>query len=274
MPEVHDLQGAVVTDDHARRYRQDGWVKVPGFVDPDNAAAMAEQALRYESEVRDGVQPRDLAMWREWRYLARDDRVEPFAALAFDGSAGKAVSELEGRGGAIRYWNDILARKAPASDPEQNTGTGWHQDFPNHPLDRLGGATMWVALEDLDPDQGTMIFLSGSHRAGPLGRTYSTGRTTGGADQVAQHSWLLDEYERSEPMSMLAGDATFHHPLVVHGTEPNRSGRARWAFIVMYVAGDSVYTGASYPATDDLGLAPGGPFEHPNFPIVWTGEHA
>jgi ectoine hydroxylase-related dioxygenase (phytanoyl-CoA dioxygenase family) len=116
-----------------------------------------------------------------------------------------------------------------------------------------------------------MFFLSGSHRAGPLGRTYSTGRTTGGADQVAQHPWLLEEYERSQPLSMRAGDATFHHPLVVHGAEPNRTSRARWAFIVMYVAANSVFTGASYPATDYLGLKPGSSFDHPHFPVVWQG---
>ena len=68
---------------------------------------------------------------------------------------------------------------------------------------------------------------------------------------------------------MRAGDVTFHHPLVVHGTEPNRSDRARWAFIVMYIAADSVFTGASYPATDSLSLQPGDRFDHPLFPMVW-----
>jgi ectoine hydroxylase-related dioxygenase (phytanoyl-CoA dioxygenase family) len=271
MAHVHERTHPAVTADQARTYRRDGWVRVPGFVDADTAGAMAEQARRYERGGVGGVQPRDLAMWREWRFVARDDRTEPFVALAFDGSTGRAVSDLEGRGGSVRYWNDVLTRKSGGSAAHVNTGTGWHQDFPNHPIDRLGGATLWLALEDLEPDQGTMCFLSGSHRAGPLGRTYSTGPTPGGTDQLAQHPWLRDEYERSEPLSMRAGDATFHHPLVVHGTEPNRSDRARWAFIVMVVAAEAVYTGASYPTTDDLGLRPGGPIDHPRFPIVWNG---
>lgn len=270
MSATDSTETRVVTDDQARFYQQHGWVKVPGFVDSATVEAMLEQALRLEHAAESGSGGRDLAMWREWRFIARDG-AQPFATLAYSQAPGRAISELEGHGGAIRYWNDILTRKAPADSASGNTGTGWHQDFPNHPLDRVGGATIWVALEDLEPDQGTMSFLSGSHRAGPLGRTYSTGPTSGGTDQVAQNPWLLEQFPRSEPLSLRAGDVTFHHPLTVHGTDPNVSDRPRRAFIVMYIAAGSVYTGATYPATDELGLEPGGHFDHPNFPVVWGG---
>jgi len=74
------------------------------------------------------------------------------------------------------------------------------------------------------------------------------------------------------PLTLRPGDATFHHPLTVHGAGANLTDRPRWSFIAMYVDADSVYTGAAYPATDDLGLRPGFPFDHPAFPVVWEGD--
>lgn len=259
------------TDEQVQFYQQNGWVKVPGLVPPEIAASMLEAATRYEEEAV-SERARDLAMWREWRFVARDDAREPFRSVAYSPDMGLNISRLDGHGCGVRYWTDVLSKKSPAGTPGGSTGTGWHQDFPNHPIDRVGGATAWIALTDLEPEQGTMKFLSGSHREGPLGRTYSTGPIAGGTDQVQQHPWLLDRYEISEPLSLRAGDATFHHPLVVHGADPNNGTRPRWAFIAMYVAADSVYTGASYSNTDSLRLEVGNHFERPEFPVVWQGR--
>ncbi|GAA1845863.1 phytanoyl-CoA dioxygenase family protein [Actinomadura bangladeshensis] len=260
-----------ITEEHAAAYRENGWVKVPGFVDPDTAGGMLEVARRYAAgDVT--TSHRDLAMWREWRFVARDDAAEPFRSLAYAPRSGHAVSRLEGHGGGIRYWNDMITCKRPSVAKNGSSATGWHQDFPNHPIDRVGGATVWIALDDVVPEQGSMSFLSGSQRAGPLGRTYSSGARTGGLDLREQYPWLSERFPVSPPLALQPGDATFHHPLTVHGAGANLTDRPRWSFIVMYVPADSVYTGATYPATDDLGLHPGAPFDHPAFPVVWEGD--
>jgi hypothetical protein len=253
-------------------YQRDGWVKVPGFVPPDTAAAMLEIARRYDTGDLASPMQRDLAMWREWRFVGRDDGVEPFRSLVYNPLTARSISRLDGHGGGIRYWNDMLARKSPSAGLGGSSATGWHQDFPNHPIDRVGGATVWIALDDVVPDQGSMRFVSGSHREGPLGRTYSSGARTGGSNHLEQHPWLLERHEISPPLTLQPGDATFHHPLTVHGAGANLTGRARWSFIAMYIPADSVYTGAAYSGTDSLGLVPGTPFDHPNFPVVFAGE--
>jgi ectoine hydroxylase-related dioxygenase (phytanoyl-CoA dioxygenase family) len=271
-PAQQDVGVLMVSDEQVADYDRDGWVKVPSLITAGDAARLLEAAQALEEPARaDAVVPRDLPMWREWRFVARDG-IEPFASLAVAAGLGENISRLGGRGAGVRYWNDIVARKSPSSTSGGSGQTVWHQDFPNHPIDRLGGATVWIALDDVSADQGAMSFVSGSHREGPLGRTYSSGTSTGGKDHLAQYPWLLDRYRRSAPVELQAGDATFHHPLTVHGAGANTTHRPRWSFIVMYAPADAVYTGASYPATDDLGLAVGEPFDHPSFPIVWQGS--
>lgn len=260
-----------IAEEHAVAYRENGWVTVPGLLDADTAGTMLEVARRYAAGEL-ATSHRDLAMWREWRFVARDDDAEPFRSVAYAPGTAHAVSRLEGHGGSLRYWNDMIACKLPRSAPDGSSATGWHQDFPNHPVDRVGGATVWIALDDVVPEQGSISFLSGSHRAGPLGRTYTSGARSDGRDLVQQNPWLLERHPVSPPSTLSPGDATFHHPLTVHGAGPNLTDRPRWSFIAMYVAADSVYTGATYPATDDLGLRPGAPFDHPAFPVVWEGD--
>lgn len=256
-----------VTEEHAVSYRQDGWVKVPGFISPDTAGAMLDEAKRYASGELGFGSHRELAMWLEWRFVARDHAAEPFLSVAYAPQTAHTISLLEGHGGGIRYWNDMISCKTSSA-----SATGWHQDFPNHPIDRVGGATVWIALDDVLPEQGSMRFLSGSHHVGPLGRTYSSGTQTGGLDHLQQYPWLLEQFKESSPLTMRPGDATFHHPLTVHSAGANRTDRPRWSFIAMYIAADALYTGASYPATDDLGLRPGSPLTHPAFPLVWEGN--
>jgi ectoine hydroxylase-related dioxygenase (phytanoyl-CoA dioxygenase family) len=270
--DVADVKVRRVTDEEAAAYRRDGWVKIAGLIGPEVAAQMLEEARRYRADAGPAqALSIDTPMWHAWRNVARDAKQEPFRSVAYNPRIGENLSVLEGHHGGVRYWQDTVSCKAPASERDGNGPTGWHQDFPNHPIDRLGGGTVWIALDDVSPDQGAMSFFSGSHRAGPLGRTYSSGPRSGGGDQLAENPWIRDEYSQSEPFALKAGDATFHHPLTVHGAGTNVTDRPRWSFIVFFAAAAAVYTGASYPDTDGLDLEVGKPFDHPAFPVVWPG---
>jgi hypothetical protein len=263
-----------VTDDEIASYRRDGWAKLPALISADAAAQMLEvgRAHLADTPPQSGAQELTLRMWREWRYLGRDVRQEPFRSIAYSPRLGENLSRLEGHGGGIRYWKDTVSCKFPAAADGGSTVTGWHQDFPAHPMDRVGGGTFWIALDEVTVDQGAITFLSGSHRAGPLGRTFTYGPKGGGRDQIGENPWLVEEYPSSGPLALQPGDATVHHPLTVHGTGLNLTDRQRWAFIVFYGSAEAVYTGAAYPATDGLGLTVDERFDHPHFPVVWPGE--
>ena len=111
-----------------------------------------------------------------------------------------------------------------------------------------------------------MRFVNGSHREGPLGRTY---HEEGMPDVFEKYPDLLDRYRLSEPLHLRPGDATAHSGLVVHGAPENTTDEARWAFIASYFPADTLYTGAPFHNFDGRGLEVNKPFDLPITPIVY-----
>jgi hypothetical protein len=52
---------------------------------------------------------------------------------------------------------------------------------------------------------------------------------------------LLDLYELSPPFQYQPGDATVHHPYMVHGAPPNDTARPRWTYLCTYTPVDVRY---------------------------------
>jgi len=118
------------------------------------------------------------------------------------------------------FWDKTFV-KPPASEGTRESV--WHQDFPYNPIDRRGMLTIWVALEDVPAESGALRFVPRSHHLGPLGRL----------DLVSQ-DYELDDILRSDDFDLvgdavtvplLAGDATAHDALTLHGAGPtSRTG--------------------------------------------------
>jgi ectoine hydroxylase-related dioxygenase (phytanoyl-CoA dioxygenase family) len=53
---------------------------------------------------------------------------------------------------------------------------------------------------------------------------------------------LLDP-DTERAVELEAGDVCFHHCLTVHRSDPNRSQRSRRGYTVIYMPGDTEYTG-------------------------------
>jgi len=265
-----------VTGDEISFYRDNGWAYLPGFLSPDIAAEMLEYVEeRLGKDGRRMDQPAgakalltESDRWRDLRFLARDEHVEPFRSLVFSKELGENAQRMIGRNERIdiRYDVDGILLKVPQGAMASGE-TGWHQDFPNLSQDRVGYCVFWFALNDIPPERGSMRFLSGSHREGPLGRTLR-----GGLDLVTQFPEIADRNPISPPLNLKAGDATCHHSLVVHSAPPNMTDIPRWGYGLGYFPNDVCYTGAQFAHTDNLGLPIGGPIDHPHFPIVWSRD--
>ena len=128
----------------------------------------------------------------------------------------------------VALWTDKLNFKPP----REGSGFRWHQDSPywahacRH-LDRL--PNVMLALDDADAGNGCLRVVRGSHRAGLLPGRKDDG-VLGPLFTDPAHIDLGAQVAAAVP----AGSLVFFSPHTVHGSEPNRSDRARRALVVTY----------------------------------------
>ena len=93
---------------------------------------------------------------------------------------------------------------------------------------------VWVALDDATEENGCLDFVPGSHKTVPLTR-FSCMLPEAEGDKICKiigdadymHPDSKYEYVRCPVKS---GDLVMIHGLVLHKSEPNRSGNSRWAW--------------------------------------------
>ncbi len=145
-----------------------------------------------------------------------------------------AASQLLG-GRAVRFWHDQLFYK-----PANHGGVvAWHQDYSywtrTTPMQHL---TCWVGLDDATRDNGCLYYVPGSHKWGLLDKPALAGDMTGLLQYLTDDQ--KKQFERKVPIEMKKGHATFHHPLLVHGSYENRSARPRRAFVINVFADGTI----------------------------------
>jgi hypothetical protein len=176
-----------------------------------------------------------------------------------------AVSQLLGNK-AVRFWHDQLFCK-----PALHGGVvAWHQDYSywtrTIPLQHL---TCWVGLDDATKENGCLYYVPKSHHWGLLKKPDLAGDMEGLLP-------YLNEKQKAEfkpvPIELKKGYATFHHPLMVHGSYANKSSKSRRAFVL------NVFTDGTESNSDDVlltGVPPikkGHKMEGQFFPIIFQPE--
>jgi len=135
-----------------------------------------------------------------------------------------AASQL--LGGPVRFWHDQLFCK-----PSHHGGVvAWHQDYSywtrTTPMAHL---TCWIGLDDATADNGCLQYIPDSHRWPLLPVT----GLAGGMESIRE---VLndDQWQAFKPLAieMPRGHASFHHPLMVHGSYENRTDRPRRATVI------------------------------------------
>jgi len=118
--------------------------------------------------------------------------------------------------------------------PSGGIDMDWHQDFSYLPLDRPDGLTLWVALDDITPENGCLYYLFGSHIGGERRARWGI---TGDDDPRASLPPMdvaLDEPGVAAVTS--AGCAIAHHANLWHRSPANRSGRVRRSWALSFVS--------------------------------------
>ncbi|MCA8988408.1 MAG: phytanoyl-CoA dioxygenase family protein [Planctomycetaceae bacterium] len=130
-------------------------------------------------------------------------------------------------GSGFRMFHDQLFSK-----PAQHGGVvAWHQDFAywtwTRPLQHL---TCWIGLDDVDTENGCLYYIPGSHRWGLVEKTSLAGDMYAVREALTPEQQL--EFDQKIPIEMKRGQASFHHPVLMHGSYENRSSRSRRATVI------------------------------------------
>jgi len=129
-------------------------------------------------------------------------------------------------GGAVRFWHDQLFCK-----PAHHGGVvAWHQDYSywtrTQPMAHL---SCWIGLDASTRDNGCVHYVPGSHRWNLLA-------VTGLANDMNAIKSVLAEDQKAQfkpvAIELKAGECSFHHPLMVHGSFKNRSDAARRGAVI------------------------------------------
>src|SRR5438876_5440835 len=112
-------------------------------------------------------------------------------------------------GGPVRFWHDQLFCK-PA---KHGSVVAWHQDYSYWTRTRpMAHLTCWIGLDDSTKENGCVHYVPGSHRWELLPITGLAG------DMNAIQTVLSPEQKKQfQPVAieLKAGEASFHHPLMM-----------------------------------------------------------
>ena len=146
-------------------------------------------------------------------------------------------------GGAVRFWHDQLFCK-----PARHGGVvAWHQDYSywtrTQPLAHL---TCWIGLDPSTKANGCLHYVPGSHRWPDLPITGLAG------DMDAVQAILPDDLKaqfKPVAIELNAGECSFHHPRLMHGSYGNDTDIPRRATVI------NVFRDGVRSASDEAPLA-------------------
>lgn len=121
----------------------------------------------------------------------------------------------------IQLYHD----QAFSKPPKHGGPVLWHQDNGYWHCEPADLVSIWIALDDVDQENGCLWMLPGSHKLGTLPHDRS--------DSIL----LQVDVDESKlvPFEMPAGHGLMHHCEIIHGSHPNTSNRNRRAHAIHYM---------------------------------------
>lgn len=235
------------------RYRSDGFVHVPGVLQPEEVERF-RKAARSVFDREQGLDPANRMFKQIVNIWERD---EVLRELTLHRRLAELATQLAGI--PLRIWHDQLLIKPP----HNGTPTEFHQDAPYWPhADCRHSLSAWVALVDVPVERGCMTFIPGQQER----------RDVRAAD-IADARDLFDAapglaYQARVTIPLRAGDVTFHNGYTPHTANSNDTDEFRLAHVNIYVDRELRYNGTRHVCTDPLGLEPGVTLPDGSFPPV------
>ena len=262
-----------LTDDQISQYNEFGHLSGIKLLEPSQIAKLKKELdeltdpkhpahhLFYEYSSNESSNP-DSVLFHSlghWRIT------EGFHDVLFNPAFTMAASQLLGNK-SVRFWHDQLFCK-----PAHNGGVvAWHQDYSYwRRTVTMQHLTCWTGLDDATIENGCLYYVPKSHKWGLLDKPELAGKMDG---LMA----YLTEKQKAEfnpiPIELKKGFASFHHPLLVHGSFENKSNFSRRAF-VLNVFADGTVSNTNEELLNGVPIVPKGrKMEGKFFPLLFENH--
>jgi phytanoyl-CoA hydroxylase len=226
------------TDDIVDHYNRHGYVTIPGLLSADDLARLRGGTDRISAlavgqtedngmfDFERGHTPENPKIQR----IKKPHRIDPlYVDMAAHAGILAVVSKLIGNG--IRLSHSKINMKAAALGAPLE----WHQDWAFAPHTNMSTCVASVLIDDSDLSNGATQVVPGSHK-GKLFNHHDEENFFVGA--IPADDPELD-LSGAVPLAGPAGTVAFHHPMIIHGSSANRSGRPRRVLFLEYSAIDA-----------------------------------
>ena len=222
-----------LSDDQLRFFEEHGYLAGVRILDERQIEALRDELAEWFDPEHPGRE-----LWYEYHTNESADpdrvlfhalgawRIKPgFHDLLWHPAFAVPASQL--LGGAVRFWHDQLFCK-----PARHGGVvAWHQDYSywtrTVPMAHL---TCWIGLDESTPANGCVHYVPGSHKWDLLPITGLAGDMEAIREVLSDEQW--EQFRKPVAVELKAGEASFHHPLMVHGSFANRTDRPRRATVI------------------------------------------
>ena len=149
----------------------------------------------------------------------------------------------------IIVWSSALFCKSPI----RGKSTPWHQDAQYWPIRPLETTTVWIAIDTATRENGCLRVVPGSHRNKEIFR-----HSLNESDQLVLNQELHSSVqEQITPTDVILdrGMFSFHDAYMIHGAEPNNSGKRRAGLTFRYMPASSHFDRQlALKMTEELGV--------------------
>jgi len=231
-----------LTPEQISSYQRDGFLAHRGFLSPgevdelkgailETIAGMGEKYKiagggpdrEDKDDYYSKVFTQRLNLWRA------NDTIKRYMLNA---DLGHALCQLAGVEG-MRVWHDQALIKEPFGHP-----TAWHLDNPYWSFYSRDAISIWIALEDATLENGCMWFVPGTHHMATFDNV-GISQDLAGLFKIYPKMGEIDPV----PVTMKAGDCSFHNGLTAHGAGANMTRKRRIAMTCAYMPAGSVFNG-------------------------------
>jgi hypothetical protein len=227
-----------------RQIQADGHVTMRGLLDRGEVARYRElvQAAVSKADRLVLAEPDDLYQRAFDQYMNLWQIDEEMSEITLNPDLARVAASLLDVAAVRVYHDQALIKLAGGGH------TPWHQDHWYWPLDTDQVITMWLPLQDMDPQMGELVFAAGTN-AGPIGDE----PISVDSDRFYEDYLTNRSIRRTSTGPMRAGDASFHLGWTLHRASPNTTGRDREVMTVIWFAdGARVTEPANAGQVDDL----------------------